>query len=79
MSRINVPLRPPSIPGTVALGDLAIAAGFAGRCVTLCYPDYPRPCCVNSGCIMPDISPGSGYYNSIASATCKHSRSLFPT
>ncbi len=43
MSRIKVAVRFPSVPGSVALGDLAIAAGFAGRCVTLCCPDHPAP------------------------------------
>jgi hypothetical protein len=43
MTRLNIPHGPLPSPCSIALGDLAIAAGFAGRCITLCYPDYPAP------------------------------------
>lgn len=43
MTRLPVPQVLPHRPSSVALGELAIAAGQAGYCVTLCYKDFPPP------------------------------------
>ena len=43
MTRLPTSIPGNSIPATVALGELAIAAGMAGYSVALCYADYPAP------------------------------------
>ena len=43
MTRLTVPQPVPATPRTVHLGELAIAAGMAGRPVTLCYQEFPAP------------------------------------
>jgi len=43
MTRLPVPQPVPTAPGSVHLGELAIAAGMAGFPVTLCYQDFPAP------------------------------------
>jgi hypothetical protein len=41
MPRINDPNGLSSRPASIVLGELAIAAGIAGRSITLCFEDYP--------------------------------------
>lgn len=43
MPRINNPKRLASRPASIILGELAIAAGVAGRTVALCFEDYSAP------------------------------------
>ena len=43
MTRLHTPLPVPPKPSSVALSELAIAAGVAGHGITLWYHDFPAP------------------------------------
>ena len=43
MTRLHATHQTPGKPISVALGEMAIAAGLGGQSLTLCYRDYPAP------------------------------------
>ena len=54
MTRLPAIPTPPPKPTSVALSELAIAAGMAGRNVTLSFDEFPARRYANSGNIVSD-------------------------